>query len=192
MANPGPSHCKALSRVLAYLHRTRRWVLRLKPRVDDPRLSIYSDASWTVNNSISGGMVLFHGMIIAWWTRRQKSVSSSSAEAEYFAAALASREGVYYRDLAEDAAHGPTGPTPLKLDNKSAIELTHDPVAFKKTKHILRAANELRDRVARDIFRPEFVEGSAQLADLMTKGLGPASHRVQLARVLHQEPDETP
>jgi hypothetical protein len=91
---------------------------------------------------------------LAWWTRRQKSVSASSAQAECFAAALASREGTYMRDLLEDIGLPVCGPTPLLIDNKSAIELTHDPVAFKKTKHILRAANELRDKVARDVFVP--------------------------------------
>jgi hypothetical protein len=56
------------------------------------------------------------------------------------------------RDLLEDMGIGVKGPTPLLLDNKSAIDLAFDPVAFKKTKYILRAANELRDRVARDCF----------------------------------------
>ena len=36
------------------------------------------------------------------------------------------------------------GPTPLMLDSKGAINLTEDPVAFKK-EGILRAAYELRD-----------------------------------------------
>jgi hypothetical protein len=40
------------------------------------------------------------------------------------------------------------------MDSKAAIDLTADPVAFKKTKHILRHAHELRDRVARRIFKP--------------------------------------
>ena len=132
-------------------------------------------------------MILYMGCLTCWWTRKQKSVSSSSAQAEYFAAALASREAIYIRDLLEDIGQGVTGPTPLYLDSKSAIELAHDPVAFKKTKHILRAANELRDRVARDIFSPTYVEGTSQLADILTKPLGPASHRVQLARVLEEE-----
>ena len=42
-------------------------------------------------------------------------------------------------------------------------------------------------RVARDIFSPTYVEGTSQLADILTKPLGPASHRVQLARVLEEE-----
>ena len=77
-------------------------------------------------------------------------------------------------------------PTPLLLDSKSAVELTYDPVAFKKTKHILRAANELRDRVAREVFRPEYVPAADQLADMLTKPLGPTAHNLMLNRMLHR------
>ena len=41
------------------------------------------------------------------------------------------------RDLLDDLGHGVTHPTPLYLDSKSALDLAADPVAFKKTKHIL-------------------------------------------------------
>ena len=70
------------------------------------------------------------------------------------------------------------------LDSKSAIELSYDPVAFKKTKHILRAAHELRDKVARDVFKPTYVEAAEQRADILTKPLGPAAHMPQLARLV--------
>ena len=150
-------------------------------------LTVYSDASWTANNSVSGGAIFYMGCLLAWWTRRQKSVSSSSAQAEYFAAATASREGVYARDLLDDIDRPVTGPTPLLLDSQSAVELTYDPVAFKKTKHILRAANELRDRVARDVFKPEYVPAADQLADILTKPLGPTAHQALMPRLMGTE-----
>ena len=112
-------------------------------------------------------------------------MSSSSAQAEYFAAATASREGVYARDLLDDIDRPVTGPTPLLLDSQSAGELTYDPVAFKK--HILRAANDLRDRVARDVFKPEYVPAADQLADILTKPLGPTAHQALMPRLMGTE-----
>ena len=44
-----------------------------------------------------------------------------------------------------------------------------DPVAFRKTKHILREANFLSDLVARRVFRPEHIAGTEMVADLATK-----------------------
>ena len=99
-------------------------------------LDIYSDASWAAKHSVSGGLVLYLGILVAWWSRLQNSVAASTAEAEFFSGALAAREGVHIRDFLDDVGFGVTAPTPLYLDNKATIELTQDPVAFKKTKHI--------------------------------------------------------
>ena len=44
-----------------------------------------------------------------------------------------------------------------------------DPVAFKRTKHILRAAEYLRDLVAKEVVRLEHLPGKVMLADLLTK-----------------------
>ena len=72
----------------------------------------------------------------------------------------------------------------LFLNCIRTLDLTHDPVAFKLTKHILRHAYELRDRVARTMFLPSFVETSAQLADILTKALRPAQHALLRGRIL--------
>ena len=94
---------------------------------------------------------------------------------------------MYARDLLDDIDRPVTGPTPLLLDSQSAVELTYDPVAFKKTKHILRAANELRDCVAREVFKPEYVPAADQLADILTKPLGPTAHQALMPRLMGTE-----
>ena len=78
---------------------------------------------------------------------------------------------MWLRDLLDDLGFSVTQPTPLYLDSKAALDLAADPVAFKKTKHILRHAYELRDRVARRCFAPEYVKSADQLADILTKPL---------------------
>ena len=188
-SNPGPAHYAALIRTLGYVRGTRALTLCLAP--DRAReAEVYSDASWLSRNSVSGGLVLFWACLVAWWSRLQKSVSTSTAEAEYYAGSVASREGIYIRDFAEDLGFGVTRPTPLYLDSKAAIDLTADPVAFKKTKHILRHAYELRDRVARGFYVPSFVSTDLQLADILTKGLRPIPHRALLDRLLSPMPTE--
>lgn len=44
-----------------------------------------------------------------------------------------------------------------------------DPIGFKKTKHILRAAEFIRDLVVRQVIRMEWVAGKDNVADLCTK-----------------------
>ena len=48
-------------------------------------------------------------------------------------------------------------------------DLSWDPVAFKKTKHILRAAKYLRDVVTRRVALVRWIPGGDNIADLFTK-----------------------
>ena len=54
-------------------------------------------------------------------------------------------------------------------DNGAVISLSLDPVAFKKTKHILRAAEFLRDLVARRFIALVHIAGKDNVADVLTK-----------------------
>lgn len=114
---------------------------------------------------------MLYGCPVSWYSRLQRSVSHSSSEAEYIGASMAAREGLFLREVAADVVARIQTPTPLFIDNKSAIDMAFDPVAFKKTKHILRDAFFLRDQVARQVFLPQHVKSEDQLADIFTKPL---------------------
>ena len=98
---------------------------------------------------------------------------------------MAAREGIFYRETLVEFGALPYGPTPLLLDSKSAIDLTFDAVAFKKTKHILRDAYFLRDVVARLVFAPRHVSSEDQWADILTKPLPRMIFARLRARLLH-------
>jgi len=49
--------------------------------------------------------------------------------------------------------------------------MSFDPVAFKQTKHILRAAEFLRDHVLRAAVTLRHVPGRVMIADLLTKSV---------------------
>ena len=170
VANPAHAHFVAMQRVLAYLHWTRGHELEFKPQRDG-ELLVYSDSDWATRFSTSGCLIAFAGCAIHWHTRLQKSVSHSTAEAEYIGASMAAREACFVRDLLSEFRSLRPGPTRMLLDSKSAIDMAFDPVAFKKTKHVLRDAEYLRDLVAREVFKPEHVPSSRQLADAFTKAL---------------------
>ena len=85
-----------------------------------------------------------------------------------------------------------TRPTPLFIDSRATLDLAADPVAFKRTKHILRHAHELRDRVLRRVFAPEYVESASQLADILTKALRVHLHVALLDRLLPVSGPPTP
>ena len=169
LSNPARSHWNGALRVLCYLQTSRR-TLTFTP--DSGRgLEVYVDASWLPGYSCSGAMFFFHGCLFAWFSKTQKSVSLSSAEAEYFAAMVCARDTLFYREVLVELRRAPAGPTVTWTDSKGVVDLSQDPVAFKQTKHILRAANFLRDLVEKLHVRMVHVPGISNLADLMTKAV---------------------
>ena len=183
VSNPAKVHYQAMQRVLIYLRDTADAGLFYAPGAAS--FEIYSDANWAERQSTAGALFYFNGCLVAWYSRLQRSVCHSTAEAEYVGASMAAREGIFYRETLVEFGALPYGPTPLLLDSKSAIDLTFDAVAFKKTKHILRDAYFLRDVVARLVFAPRHVSSEDQWADILTKPLARMIFARLRARLLH-------
>ena len=168
LTNPASSHFKAAIRVLLYLRDTAERNLVFSPAADRG-FETYVDSSWGTRFSCSGAMLFYHGCLFHFFSKMQRSVTLSSAEAEFFGAMLAAKEMMFVRELLIDLGITLDGPSMLYCDSKSAVEMAFDPVAFKKTKHILRAAEFLRDLVAREVITLRHVPGSTMVADLLTK-----------------------
>jgi hypothetical protein len=170
LTNPGTPHIRAAVRVLLYLRGTKQRVLTFATQ-PDRLLDVYVDSDWAIKFSCSGVMCFLYGCLFHWFSKMQRSVSLSSAEAEYFGAMLCARDVVFIRDLLSDLGFELSSPTPIYSDSKSAIDMSFDPVAFKKTKHILRAAEFLRDLVAREVVVLRHMSGKLMLADILTKAV---------------------
>ena len=98
-----------------------------------------------------------------------RSVTLSSAEAEFFGVMLAAKDLIFHREIFADLGVTIDSTSRMHCDSKSAVDLTLDPVAFKHTKHILRAAEFLRDLVAREVITVSHVPGAIMIADICTK-----------------------
>eukprot|EP00975_Prorocentrum_lima_P002224 485934-Prorocentrum_lima.AAC.1 len=105
LANPGEAHFRAARRVLLYIHHTRSRALVYTP---DPTAFyvLYVDSSWGVPSSVAGAIYYIHGLPFAWFSRLQRGVYLSSGEAEYYAAMLGARDGLFYRDILFDLGLG--------------------------------------------------------------------------------------
>ena len=144
-----PPHFAAAVSLLVYLRGVGNRPLVFAPNTSRG-LDTFVDSDWAVRFSCSGCLVFFHGCLFHWFSKMQKSVSLSSAEAEYFGAMMTARDLLFIRELLVDLGIVLDGPSTIFSDSGSAIKMSWDPVAFKNTKHILRAAHFLRDLVARE------------------------------------------
>ena len=100
----------------------------------------------------------------------QRSVTLSSAEAEFFGCMLALKDTLWIRQVLLDLNLLKPGPSLMWCDSKSAVAMAFDPVAFKNTKHILRAAEFLRHHTLCGSVMIEHAKGKIMIADILTKG----------------------
>lgn len=150
LAFPQCHTIKAALRVLIYLRSTSGQTLSYHPVVRSP-LRAFVDSDWATKFSISGGIIEFMGCAIHWLSRSQRSVSMPSTEAEYFACCLLAREVLYFRGIVSYMGYLQAHPTVICTDNTGVVALSFDPVAFRKTKYILRATDFVRDLVLRQV-----------------------------------------
>ena len=169
ISNPGIVHFNAAMRVLTYLDSTRNRHLHYAPNSSLP-LHVLVDSSWETKFSCSGAYYFFMGCPFHWFSKMQRSVTLSSAEAEFFGCMLALKDTLWIRQLLLDLRLLQPGPSQMWCDSKSAVAMAFDPVAFKNTKHILRAAEFLKDHTLRGSVTVSHSKGSTMIADILTKG----------------------
>ena len=88
-ANPKESHMTALKRIIKYVKTIVEFGVWYNKDISDV-LAGYSDADWAGNandrKSTSGGCFYVGNNLISWMSKKQNSISLSTAEVEYIAA----------------------------------------------------------------------------------------------------------
>ena len=180
-ASPGPEHQRALDRTFKYLRGTRDWELVFQRGIPNGNvLNGYVDADWAsdVNDrkSTSGFVFMLAGGAVCWSSKKQASVALSSTEAEYIAAAHATKEVVWLRRLLSELGQAIDVPTHLHIDNQSAIAIARNPEFHDRTKHIDVRYHFLQQKVDSKEILLAYLPTNDQIADALTKGLPRAKH----------------
>ncbi|GJW95117.1 ribonuclease H-like domain-containing protein, partial [Tanacetum coccineum] len=137
-------------------------------------LVAYSDADWagcpTTRLSTSGYCVFLGNNLLSWSSKRQPTLSHSSAEVEYRGVANAVAETCWLRNLLRELYTPLSSDTLVYCDNVSAVYLSCNPVQHQRTKHIEIDIHFIRDLVAAGHVRVLHVPSRYQFADIFTKG----------------------
>ena len=175
MLDPKESHDAALKHVLRYLKGTLSYGLNYK-RSSKAKLLGYSDSSLNVDvddgRSITGHMFYLEESPITWCSQKQDIVALSSCEAEFMAATEAAKQAIWLQEVLSEVTGDACKRVTIRVDNKSAISLTKNPVFHGRSKHIHRRFHFIRECVENGLVDVEHVSGDKQKADILTKGLG--------------------
>ncbi|KAE8670896.1 Detected protein of unknown function [Hibiscus syriacus] len=168
MQNPKKPHLESFRRILRYVKSTIDYgILYKKGR--NCKLVGYCDADYAgdhdTHRSSTGYIFTLGSGTISWCSKRQPTVSLSTTEAEYRAAAMVAQESTWLIQLMNDLYRPIDYAVLLYCEHQSAIRLAENLVFHARTKHVevyyhfvrekvLQEEIEMRPHIIRDHLNP--------------------------------------
>ncbi|PSR73944.1 hypothetical protein PHLCEN_2v10251 [Hermanssonia centrifuga] len=182
LTTPGKVHWEALMRVYRYLRGTVDYKLTYRGSSEAKDLIGFVDADHAGDpvdrRSITGYAFILNGAAVSWASKKQRTVATSSTEAEYVAGSNATKEVVWLQLLLSEIGQLDSGPKTLLIDNQSAIALAKNPVFHSAMKHIGVQHHYICEKFEEKVVSAEYVATGDQVADVLTKALPREKHEM--------------
>ena len=124
---------------------------------------------------------------MSWKSKKQDTVSCSSAEVEYRAMCMVTKEMIWVVKVLTDLCLPFKLPTYLYCDNTSALHIASNLLFHERTKHIENDCHKVREKMKDGFLRTMYLHTSDQLADVLTKALYPTPFRENIRKIgLHK------
>ena len=185
-SNPSLLHFTAIKRVLRYLNSTIDYSITYSSNLS-PYISSYSDADYagdiSTAKSTSGYIFNIAGGPFTWRSKLQSIIAQSTTEAEYIALNLATKEAIYIIALLKELGYYRQTKFPIYVDNKSAIDLSENPIFHERTKHINVKYHYIRNLINKGTIDVIFISTEDQKADGFTKALDKVKYKKFLSQI---------
>ena len=177
MKNPCKKHWIVYKRILRYLKSTAALGLNYQDNTNDSSITLtgYCDADWAGDvddrKSTTGYAIKINDCLINWISKKQSTVSLSSAEAEYMSISAAIQEMKWARNLLTELNLLSSETPTLYCDNQSAITISENDKFHNRTKHIDISHHFIREAIKNKEVELKWIESKGQEADILTKPL---------------------
>ncbi|CAH9095242.1 unnamed protein product [Cuscuta europaea] len=162
MQSPCTEHWEAVLRVLRYVKSNPGQGILLRAN-SELNLQGYCDSDWAAcplsRRSLTGYIVLLGGSPISWKTKKQPTVSRSSAEAEYRSMATVGCELIWLKSLLNSLGILHSRPMEFFCDNQAALHIASNPIFHERTKHIEIDCYFIRDLLQKDVISTRHLIG---------------------------------
>ena len=169
-------HWRELLRIIKFILDTEELGLKLKPETTKNgvwyvRALSDSDYATDKNTYLTGFVVYFMGVPVAWRSRGQKAVTLSTSEAELVACSEVVKEVKFVLQVLQSLKFNVKLPITVLVDNIGAIFMTENVTTSDRTKHIDVRYHIVREYVEEGIVKIIFVRSAENDADLWTKNV---------------------
>jgi hypothetical protein len=180
-ANPNETHWAALKHLIQYIATTRDKRLHLQE--SDNQLITWTDANWggEFQRSTSGFIIHFLGSPIAWGSRRQKVVATSTCAAKFISLGSSVDFLLFLIPILKSLDSLP--PMTLKCDNRAAVLVSDDNASKGRMKSLERNFFFVNDAVREHDIKLEWVSTNNNLADFFTKTLRANLHSISMNKI---------
>ena len=111
-----------------------------------------------------------YGSVVSAASVKQKSVATSTLEAEYVALAEIVKEVLWLQRFLQELGLYQDSVT-INIDNKGAIDYANNAQFSQRTKHINIKHHFIRDYIEKGEIKLAYVASEANIADILTKSL---------------------
>lgn len=150
MQQPKRSHWEAAIRVVKYLKLAPGQGI-LMSSSSSHELTCWCDAEWAAcpntRRFVTCYLVKFGSSLVSWKSKKQQTVSRSSAEAEYRSMASAVAEVTWLLGLFQELGVQITQLVSVMSDSKAALQIASNPIFHERTKHIEIDCHFIRDKI---------------------------------------------
>jgi hypothetical protein len=186
-AKNGAEHIAYRKRIIRYLQRTRDRGLVLRGG-QNLQLAGWSDSGWAeckdTGKSASGLVVTLGSSVIYSKAYMQRTVATSSCEAELYAQVEAAQTLLFFRRAAQFLEIEQQGASTLYTDSSSAMKLLRRPEPGTRSKHVDMRYFYLKEQVDGGVVHLVHEGTDSMVADMLTKPLGPEKFIPHAERML--------